>query len=154
MKRYYPLLALLLLANLACQDVSTYETKIADLQAELDSTQVLLADAQASTEQDGKFIHTVYIWMKEDLTTAERDQFETAVQSLGEIESVRQFYWGRPADSEARAVVDHSYDYALAIHFDDLAGHDIYQPHEIHQAFVANNADLWTKVKVYDSWME
>ncbi|MEM6701044.1 MAG: Dabb family protein [Bacteroidota bacterium] len=51
-------------------------------------------------------------------------------------------------------MVDHSYDYALIIHFADQAGHDAYQPHEIHQAFVANNSSLWTQVKVYDTSLE
>ncbi|MEN0051527.1 MAG: Dabb family protein [Bacteroidota bacterium] len=154
LKQTLPFLIAVTLSLTACQDVSTFENQISDLKSQLDSTQNLLTQAQTSMQQDEKFIHTVFFWMKEDMTEAEHEQFQAGLQSLSKVESVKRFHWGKPAGSENRDVVDHSYDYALIIHFADQAGHDAYQPHEIHQAFVANNSSLWTQVKVYDTSLE
>ena len=122
----------------ARQDLTTFENQISDLKSQLDSTQNLLTQAQSTLQQDAQFIHTVFFWMKEDMTEAEHEQFRAGLQSLSKVESVKRFHWGRPADSERREVVDHSFDYSLIIHFADQAGHDAYQPHEIHQAFDCN----------------
>ena len=154
LKQAILLLVTATLSLTACQDVSTFENQIVDLKNQLDSTQNLLIQAQSTMQQDAKFIHTVFFWMKEDMTEAEHEQFQAGLQSLSKVESVKRFHWGKPADSERREVVDHSFDYALIIHFADQAGHDAYQPHEIHQAFVANNSSLWTQVKVYDTKVE
>ncbi|MEL6943396.1 MAG: Dabb family protein, partial [Bacteroidota bacterium] len=106
----------------ACQDVSSFETQISDLKSQLDSTQNLLTQAQSAMQQEENFIHTVFFWMKDGMTEAEQEQFQAGLQSLSEIESVKKFHWGKPAGSENRDVVDHSYDYALIIHFADQAG--------------------------------
>lgn len=147
-------LVVVTLSLTACQDVTTFENQISDLKSQLDSTQNLLTEAQSTMQQDEKFIHTVFFWMKDDMTEAEHEQFQAGLQSLSKVESVKRFHWGRPANSEKREVVDNSFDYSLIIHFADQAGHDAYQPHEIHQAFVANNSSLWTQVKVYDTSLE
>ncbi|MEM8525844.1 MAG: Dabb family protein [Bacteroidota bacterium] len=138
----------------ACQDVTPFENQISGLKSQLDSTQNLLTQAQSTMQQDEKFIHTVFFWMKDNMTDAEHQQFQEGLQSLSEIETVKHFYLGKPADSARREVVDHSFDYSIIVHFADQAGHDAYQPHEIHQAFVANNSSLWTDVKVYDTSLE
>ncbi|MEM9886531.1 MAG: Dabb family protein [Bacteroidota bacterium] len=154
MQKFYLVLLILSISLFSCQDTSQLETQIADLEAQLSETKAQLSEAQANIQEEGKFIHTVFFWMKEDMSEEEREQFESGLQSLSEIESVKEFYWGEPADSEKRAVVDNSYDYALIIHFEDLAGHDAYQPHDIHQTFVANSSELFKEVKVYDSLVE
>jgi hypothetical protein len=47
-------------------------------------------------------------------------------------------------------VNDRDFDVALEIVFDSHAAHDIYQTAERHNAFIAENATTWAKVRVFD----
>lgn len=99
---------------------------------------------------DKKFIHTVYFWLDQDLTPAEITEFTTALQTLGTIPTVDKFYWGPPAPTEKREVIDNTYDYAINVHFSSIQAHDTYQEHEIHLEFL-KHADKWKSVKVFDN---
>lgn len=96
-------------------------------------------------------IHSVYFWLKPDLTPAQRADFVRGVESLRAIKSVSQMYVGTPAPIPARPVVDQSYSYGLTVVFTDVAAHDAYQIDPIHLAFVANCKALWTRVQIYDA---
>ncbi len=95
-------------------------------------------------------IHIVLFWLKPDLSLGDRERFAQGVDSLREIPSVRGFSWGPPADTQERPVIDRSYSIGLMVRFDDVAGHDAYQVHELHQAFLAGCSPLWDRVAVYD----
>lgn len=95
------------------------------------------------------FIHSVYFWLKEGLSDSQSEAFRRGMNSLGTIESVRQFHTGVPAGTD-RPVVDRSYSYAMIVVFDDLKGHDVYQEHEVHDAFRQNCSAFWSKVLIYD----
>ena len=99
-------------------------------------------------------IHNVYFWLREDISEEEKASFMAGARSLGDIESVQAFYMGPHADTEAREVVDHSYDLSLVIHFADKAAQDAYQVDPIHTAFVESSATAWSEVKVYDVAIE
>jgi hypothetical protein len=96
------------------------------------------------------FIHSVYFWLKPDLTDAERDRFWAGVRSLTTIESVRHGFAGVPAATD-RPIIDRSYSCALIVMFDDDAGHEAYQVHPIHDRFREECAPFWTKVLIYDA---
>jgi hypothetical protein len=96
-------------------------------------------------------IHSVFFWLKADLSEEQRAAFRAAVGSLREIPGARSLFLGTPALIPSRPVVDASYTYALSITFDDVAGHDAYQVHPTHRAFVDNNRDLWDRVQIYDA---
>ena len=132
------------LALTACEQGREPDPEVAYLRMQVDSLM------QQKPYRPG-FIHTVFFWLKEDLSEADRAAFPSELAKLGAIESVRQLYIGPPASSEARDVVDGSYGYALIVHFDDLAGHDIYQVHPVHLAFIEANQAKWTRVVVYDT---
>jgi len=93
--------------------------------------------------------HTVLFWAKDDLTAAERTEFQAGLCKLPTISWVRAAYIGRPSATK-RSVVDSSYAFALTLRFDDLAGHDAYQIDPIHDDFVARCSKYWKKVVVYD----
>ena len=95
------------------------------------------------------FIHSVYFWLRPELSAAEVEKFRSGVESLITIESVRQGFIGTPAATD-RPVIDRSYSYALIVHFDDEAGHDLYQEHPVHETFRQECSPLWTKVQIYD----
>ena len=95
--------------------------------------------------------HSVYFWLKSDLTAAQRATFLTALQALKEVPSIQSFYLGRPAAVADRPVVDKTFDYSITCIFADLAAHNAYQVHPLHVAFVATGKPLWTQVKIYDA---
>ncbi len=141
---------LLLSLSTACADTTAMEQQIETLQGALEEAKSALEEAQMDSSG---FIHTVFFWMNEDASEADIAKFETGLKSLSKIETVEKFYWGKPADTP-RDVVDNSYDYALIIHFKDAAGEGVYQPHQIHQDFIAASNGAWDKVVVYDSLVE
>lgn len=98
-------------------------------------------------------MHTVYIWLKEDLPIGEEKAFIKGCESLGTIASVSRLRMGKPAMTEDRAVVDQTYSYALNIEFVDNAAQDAYQIDPIHLKFVEDHKEKWTKVIVYDNQM-
>src|SRR5262245_12443518 len=96
------------------------------------------------------FVHSVYFWLKPDLNEEQRSRFWQLVRSLSTIESVRHCYIGEPANTE-RPIIDRRYACALVVVFDDLAGHDAYQVHPVHDKFRIECANLWSKVLIYDA---
>lgn len=96
-------------------------------------------------------IHSVYFWFKPDAAPARVAEFEAGLRSLTGVEHIRQAYFGRPAQTPARPVIDGSFDWALLLHFDDVAAHDAYQAHPLHDEFLERFAALWARVQVYDA---
>ena len=95
-------------------------------------------------------VHSVYFWLKPDVSPAQRAEFVAALERLRTV-PMTAFYLGRPAPVAARPVVDASFDYAITCVFADVAAHDAYQAHPEHLAFVALGKTLWTRVQIYDA---
>lgn len=106
--------------------------------------------ASAAEDTPG-LIHTVLFWLRDDLTEQERRAFVVDNQSLAEIPSVQRLYFGPPAATAARDVIDSTFDYALILHFADLAGQDAYQVHPLHLEMVEQHSDKFERIVVYDS---
>lgn len=96
------------------------------------------------------FIHTVYFWLRPDLTDDQRAQFYAGVRSLTTIESVRHAYWGAPAPTD-RPIIERGYSTGLIAIFADQTAHDAYQVDAIHDQFRAQCAEFWHKVVIYDT---
>lgn len=94
--------------------------------------------------------HHVLFWLKADTTETQKANFRKGLDSLEHIEVVQYFHIGTPAPIE-RAVVDTTYTFSLVLFFEDLAGHDVYQSHPIHQAFLDEFRILFEKVIIYDA---
>lgn len=95
-------------------------------------------------------VHSVYFWLDPGLSGEKVKEFEKRLRELLEIPVILRGFVGKPAATR-RPVVDCTYSYALTLVFDDLAGHDEYQVHPIHKAFVAECASCWVKVLIYDA---
>ncbi|MBI4979400.1 MAG: Dabb family protein [Spirochaetes bacterium] len=95
------------------------------------------------------FVHTVFFWLKKDITAENRALFERELKTLTAIPSAKSGFCGKPAATD-RPVVDRSYDYGLTVMFDGLAGHDAYQIDPLHKKFLNDCSGFWTKVLVYD----
>lgn len=94
--------------------------------------------------------HHVLFWLKADTTEEQKKAFRGGLESLKGVETIKSIYIGTPAPIE-RAVVDTSYTFSLLIVFDDLAGHDVYQVHPIHKAFLDEFRVFFEKVVIYDA---
>jgi hypothetical protein len=96
-------------------------------------------------------IHSVYFWLKPELTDAQRTEFRGGLESLAGIKSLATLYIGTPAPIPPRPVVDASYSFSLTGVFKDVAGHDAYQVDPLHKAFLDRFRTYWTKVQIYDA---
>jgi hypothetical protein len=94
-----------------------------------------------------KMIHQVFFWLNkgEDV-----QDFKKEASVLGKCRTVKNFYIGTPAPTEARDVVDNSYQVACTLFFDSLEDQATYQVDPDHLEFIKRNSDRWSAVKVYD----
>ena len=102
-------------------------------------------------KQKPTLIHTVFFWVKEGTSDGDKAFFEQGLAKLGTCPQIQDFYWGPPAPTEARDVVDNSYSYAINVHFASVADQDAYQQEPIHLAFIEDHKDIWERVVVYDN---
>ncbi len=95
-------------------------------------------------------VHSVYFWLKPELTPAQRADFRRGLETLKGIACVEQVFVGAPAPVPDRPVVDRSYSAALVVVCRDLAAHDAYQIDPLHKAFLAQFKPYWERVQIYD----
>ena len=96
------------------------------------------------------FLHAVYFWLRDDLTSAERARYEQGLRSLRGIEHVKDGWIGVPAPTD-RPVIERGYSRALVLAFADEAAHDAYQVHPVHDRFRDECGTYWTRVQIFDS---
>ena len=94
--------------------------------------------------------HHVLFWLKPETTEEQKLAFRAGLESLRGVETVEELYIGTPAPI-SRAVVDTTYTFSLNIIFKDLEGHDVYQVHDLHKAFLEEFRVLFDKVVIYDA---
>lgn len=94
--------------------------------------------------------HHVLFWLKPETTREQKKAFRRGLESLKNVETIKSIYIGTPAPI-SRAVVDSTYTFSLLTVFEDLAGHDVYQTHAIHLAFLDEFKSLFEKVLIYDA---
>ncbi len=149
----YLCLLVLCISMFACDDGSQWQTKIQELENQLSEANTKLATSEAANAEQPELIHSVFFWLKKDLSEAEEAAFLEGVNTLRGITSVKDCYIGPPAPTEARGVVDNTFSYALIAHFKEEAGQAAYQVDPTHLKFVEDHKDKWTKVVVYDNLM-
>ncbi|MHC8950050.1 Dabb family protein [Sphingobacterium hungaricum] len=114
--------------------------------------------ACASPEDDGKedlksgvILHSVYFWLKTDLTEDERADFLNFFKALNSIPNVRFLTYGAPAPTNPRPVVENSFDYNLIVTFDKMENLNVYETHPTHLKAIEDYSKYWTKVMVHDT---
>lgn len=96
-------------------------------------------------------IHTVYFWLKPDLSDADRADFVRGAKQLADAPTVLHCFVGAPADTAERDVTDHSFDHSLHLLFADVAAQNAYQVDPVHLKFVEEQAHKFATVKVLDT---
>ncbi len=95
--------------------------------------------------------HYVLFWLKKDLTEQQVEEFTGFFEMLRTVPGIRKFYYGKPAGSKPRDVVDNSFTYNLMIQFDTLEELEVYGVHPIHMDAIEKYSHFWEKVAVHDS---
>jgi hypothetical protein len=93
--------------------------------------------------------HAVYFTLKDQSPAAIDRLIASCREHLSGHPGVASFSVGRCAAYD-RQVNDRSFDVALELIFESHAAHDTYQTSERHQHFIADNADSWAQVRVFD----
>jgi hypothetical protein len=137
---FLPFVALCGLTFFTCQGKEVVE--------EINVEKVIDADAEPG------MMHTVYIWLADSLDAPAVQNFEEGVRKLEGVPTVKRMFFGPAAPTPTRDVTDNTFDYALILWFDDVAGHDVYQTHPIHLQFVAEQSAKFAKVQVHDNLLE
>lgn len=102
-------------------------------------------------EFDSNFSHTVFFWLKNPESQADRSAFKTSLKKfLDNSGYAKTKFIGTPPKA-SRDVVDGSFTYSLILSFDSAESQQAYQDEEPHKLFIEESSDLWTKVIVYDS---
>ena len=97
-------------------------------------------------------IHTVFFWLKDDLSDADRATFESELLRVPKIDYLEFGLVGKPAATTPRPVTDNSFDYSLVLSFRTMEDHDRYQGDDPdHTRFVDTCKSMWKRVVVRDS---
>jgi hypothetical protein len=107
--------------------------------------------AAATAPASATLVHHVLFWLKNPGSAEDRAELIAGLRTLAGIEVIRGLHIGLPAPTEAREVVDSSYDVSELMFFDSVEDQKIYQDHPLHQDFIARCSHLWDKVVVYDA---
>jgi len=95
------------------------------------------------------FVHSVYFWLREDLSEFDVQRFKQGLSSLTSIKGVKNGFVGAPAPTY-RPVIDRSYSYALILTFENQHAHDHYQQDDVHERFRRDCSSLWSQVLIFD----
>ena len=136
------LIPILFLFIISCSPVDS------GLQAELDSLKAKLVGAEKALLEKPKdetaFIHTVFFWMKDEVTAEQNTTFaKKGLVELSKVSSIYKSYIGPPAGTPERGVVDNTYSHALIVHFKSAADQDKYQVDPIHLKFIEDCYQEW-----------
>lgn len=119
------------------------------LLAACNSSESKSEDISSHTPLENPFIHTAYFWLKEDVSDMEKAAFIRDCEKLAEVETVRAFYSGSPANTD-RDVIENTYDYAVVFHFENLDDQEVYQQHPLHLEMIEKHQEKWERVMVTD----
>jgi Stress responsive A/B Barrel Domain len=95
--------------------------------------------------------HQVFFWLNRPGNPDDRAALVAGLRTLDAVPQVRALHIGTPAPTEAREVVDASFDVSELMEFASAADQKAYQDHPLHLAFVAECGHLWARVVVYDT---
>ena len=108
-------------------------------------------ESKSDPEFDPAFVHSVYFWLHNPDSAADRAAFEKAIYKLlANSKYTKTNFLGVPPRS-TRGVVDDSFTYNLFVTFESAEAQEAYQVEEAHLAFIEEAQSLCKKVVVYDA---
>jgi hypothetical protein len=97
--------------------------------------------------------HMVYFTLASDTPENQQKLIEGCEKYLGGHDGVVYFSVGALAKDLKREVNDQGFQVALHLVFENKAAYEKYAPHPRHEKFIAENKSLWSKVRVFDSYV-
>lgn len=104
--------------------------------------------------RSGIVLHSVYFWLKEDISEEEEEDFLNFFEALREVPGVQTLHYGKPAPTTPRPVVDNSFQYNLVVTFSSMEDIETYETHPDHIAAAERYSKYWVKVEVRDTIIE
>ena len=95
--------------------------------------------------------HDVYFTLKDRTPEARKRLVDSCHKYLAGHPGVVFYAAGTVNETLRREVNDLEFDVSLQLVFVDKAAHDTYQTAPRHEAFIAENATTWAKVRVFDA---
>lgn len=102
---------------------------------------------------DSQLAHIVVFDLNDDSEDARQNLVAAAQKHLSGHDGTVYFSVGVLVPDLARPVNDHEFSVALHVVFENRAAHDVYQQHERHLQFIAENKGNWKRVRVFDSYV-
>lgn len=106
--------------------------------------------AQAAEPQ---MAHMVFFTLTSDTPENQQKLIDGCEKYLSGHDGAIYFSVGALAKDLNREVNDHGFQVALHIVFENKAAYEKYAPHPRHEKFIAENKSLWSKVRVFDSYV-
>lgn len=100
---------------------------------------------------DPNFVHSVYFWLHNPDSQADRQAFETALKKLLKTSRYTKANFIGSAPKARRDVVDDSFTYKMIVTFESAETQELYQNEDVHLQFIEEANHLWKKVVVYDA---
>jgi hypothetical protein len=97
-----------------------------------------------------RIAHHVFFTLKDRSDEAAQTLLAACQKYLDQHDGVVDFSVGT-RDKELDREVNRDFDVSLHVIFQDRAAHDVYQTHERHLQFIAEQKDNWQVVEVCDS---
>jgi hypothetical protein len=107
----------------------------------------------AAAEKAPQLAHIVFFELKEPTDAAREKLIAGCKEYLSGHEGAVYFSVGSRAEELDREVNDKTFHVALHIVFANKAAHDRYATHERHLEFIEECKDLWSNVRVFDSYL-
>ena len=107
-----------------------------------------------SKSPSGYLVHDVYFTLKDKSPEAKAAFVQACQKYLSGHKGTVWFAAGVRGQEFQRPVNDQEFDVALQLIFKDKAAHDAYQEDPRHEKFIEENNDKWTKVRVYDWYLQ
>ena len=107
-----------------------------------------------ATAQGPQLAHMVYFKVKDEPADARQELVAACGKYLEGHEGTVYFSVGVLADEFKREVNDREFDVALHLVFANKNAHDAYLVHPRHVKFVKDYKPLWSKARVFDSYLE
>jgi hypothetical protein len=119
------------------------------------SSTLLSCSTETEVNQEyGPIVHSVFFWLKADISEEDKENFVNFFEALREIPEVQTLRYGKPAATNPRPVVDHSFTYNLLVTFANIEAINVYETHPIHLDAIEKYKHLWTKVLVMDTMLQ
>ena len=107
----------------------------------------------AAEDSEKMLVHGVYFTLKDKSDDARQKFVALCQKYLDGHDGTVHFGVGVRAEEFNREVNDQDFDIGLYLVFENKAAHDKYQDHPRHLEFIQQGREVWSKVRVFDSYM-